>query len=275
MPELPEVESVVRSLQPRLVGKRIGSAWISKLKLRAAGGIALRNLVGRRVEVLRRRGKFIVAELSEGGAIVAHLGMSGQLTFAVPTDALRKHTHVRLGLGDALELRYVDPRRFGFVAAYHHEADCPSLRSLGLDPFDPGFTVEWLTGRMAATKRDLKAFLLDQTEIAGLGNIYVCEALFRAKLHPSTPASSVGQVGPLHEAIREILTQAIANRGTSFSDYVDADGQAGTNQLSLAVYGREAESCRACKKKVERLVQSGRSTFFCARCQPLSRQRRR
>ena len=276
VPELPEVESVVRSLAPRLVGRRIESAWTSGKKLRAVGGVALKTgLVGRRVESLQRRGKFIVAELSGHGALVAHLGMSGQLTFASPTDELRPHTHVRLDLGGALELRYVDPRRFGFVAAYQKIADCPSLRALGLDPFDDQFTPAWLLGRLGATRRDLKAFLLDQTEIAGLGNIYVCEALFTAGLHPQAPSASVTDAERLHAAICSILTVAIANRGTSFSDYVDADGQAGSNQLSLAVYGREAESCRVCSRKIQRLVQSGRSTFYCPRCQPKARHQRR
>jgi formamidopyrimidine-DNA glycosylase len=139
---------------------------------------------------------------------------------------------------------------------------------LGVDPLEPAFTVEYLADALAASKRDIKAFLMDQSRVAGLGNIYVCEALFRAGIAPTRRSDRLVAKAPaLHDAIVTSLSEGIANRGTSFSDYVDADGQQGTNQQALFVYGREGEPCRRCGAAVRRVVQAGRSTFFCPRCQ--------
>lgn len=276
MPELPEVEMVVRTLRPRLVGQHITAVETSGLRLRRP--VDRRRLeratVGARVAAVRRAGKYWLIDLDHPRAgdqvLVGHLGMSGRLVFAEADAPRPPHTHVVFRLRGGLELRYVDPRRFGVVRAYAADeaARSPELAVLGRDPLDPGFTAAWLAEALGRARRDIKAFLMDQSRVAGLGNIYVCEALFRAGIAPTRRSDRlVRRAAALHEAIVAVLTEGIANRGTSFSDYVDADGQAGENQRALWVYGREGEPCRRCGAPVRRVVQGGRSTFFCRRCQ--------
>jgi formamidopyrimidine-DNA glycosylase len=276
MPELPEVEMVVRTLRPRLVGQRIVAVESSGLKLRRAIDLEQleRACVGARVEAVRRLGKYWLIDLKGPAGpwvLVGHLGMTGQLLFADARAPRAPHTHAIFHLSRDRQLRYVDPRRFGALAAYPRAdaASAPELALLGVDPLDPAFTVGYLTEELGHAHRDLKGFLMDQSRIAGLGNIYVCEALFLAGLSPRRRSDSVGpaRAARLHAAIGEVLARAIANRGTSFSDYVDADGESGENQNSLYVYGRAGEPCRRCGARIRRLTQAGRSTFYCPRCQ--------
>jgi formamidopyrimidine-DNA glycosylase len=223
------------------------------------------------VEAVRRIGKYWLIELSNAHVLVGHLGMTGRLLFAAADDPRAPHTHAVFALDRGQELRYVDPRRFGVLRVYTQEdaPRSPELSVLGMDPLEPSFTSAHLQSMLDDSRRDLKAFLMDQGRIAGLGNIYVCEALFLAGLSPRRLANTVGKARgkKLHAAILKVLRRGIENRGTSFSDYVDADGQQGGNQHSLWVYGREGEPCKKCGAKVKRLVQGGRSTFFCPRCQ--------
>jgi formamidopyrimidine-DNA glycosylase len=272
MPELPEVEMVVRTLRPRLVGERIRAVETSGLALRRPldRKTLERACVGARVDAVRRVGKYWLIDLSNEHLLLGHLGMTGRLVFADAKEARAPHTHAVFHLRRGLELRYVDPRRFGVLRAYAQvdAAASPELAVLGVDPLDAAFTVDYLRDAVAASKRDVKAFLMDQSRVAGLGNIYVCEALFRAGIAPTRRSDRlVRRAAALHDAIVTSLADGIANRGTSFSDYVDADGQAGGNQLVLFVYGREGEPCRRCAAAVRRRVQAGRSTFFCPRCQ--------
>jgi formamidopyrimidine-DNA glycosylase len=277
MPELPEVETVARSLRPRLVGREVRAVETSGLALRRPiDKKALRKaLVGARVDSVERRGKYILVAATSRTAgaqlVVAHLGMTGRFLFCDADAPLAPHTHARFLLDEngPRELRYVDPRRFGQIAVYPAATAARSdeLSVLGVDPLEPAFTVEWLRAELDTSRRDLKSFLLDQGRIAGLGNIYVCEALHRARLHPERRADEVtaDAARRLHAAIREVLETSIKNRGTTFSDYVDADGEFGSNQSALGVYGREGERCRAlkCRGTIVRIVQAGRSTFFC------------
>jgi formamidopyrimidine-DNA glycosylase len=273
MPELPEVESVVRSLRPRLVGRQIHKVESSGFALRRP--IDLRRLrracEGAQASVVRRTGKYLIVELSSGDALLAHLGMSGRLVFRDEGAPLEPHTHARFHLDGAIELRYIDHRRFGVLRALAGAklAESPELAVLGPDPFDAGFTADYLARELAASKRDVKSFLLDQSRVAGLGNIYAAEALFHAGVSPRRRAHRMGaeRAARLHRAILMVLEQGIQNRGTSFSDYVDADGEAGNNQSALFVYGRQGEACRRCGQAIRRLVQGARSTFFCPRCQ--------
>jgi formamidopyrimidine-DNA glycosylase len=172
---------------------------------------------------------------------------------------------------EGLSLHYVDPRRFGILCAYAAQSlgESKELSLLGPDPLEPQFTVEYLTAELKASRRDLKGFLLDQTRIAGLGNIYACEACFLAGLRPRrrTDRLSASSARALHQAILQTLHDGIQNRGTSFSDYVDADGEIGSNQEALWVYGREGEACRRCGTRIKRLVQGARSSFYCPTCQ--------
>jgi formamidopyrimidine-DNA glycosylase len=196
--------------------------------------------------------------------------MTGRLVFAGAGTPRAPHTHAIFALERGDELRYVDPRRFGVLRAYASAdaATSDELAVLGVDPLERGFTVRYFADALAASKRDIKAFLMDQSRVAGLGNIYVCEALFRAGIGPTRRSDKVvKKAEALHDAIVTVLKESIKNRGTSFSDYVDADGQAGGNQRALWVYGRESDPCRRCGARVKRRVQAGRSTFFCPRCQ--------
>jgi formamidopyrimidine-DNA glycosylase len=272
MPELPEVEMVVRTLRPKLVGERIRAVETSGLPLRRP--INRKQLeaacVGARVEAVRRIGKYWLIDLSSEHVLVGHLGMTGRLVFAADDVPRPPHTHAVFHLERGDELRYVDPRRFGVLSAYAavDAATSDELSVLGVDPLDRAFTPAYFIAALSKSKRDLKAFLMDQSRVAGLGNIYVCEALFRAGLSPTRRADRAGKkAAALHDAIVAVLKESIKNRGTSFSDYVDADGQQGGNQRALWVYGRENEPCRRCGTRIKRRVQAGRSTFFCPRCQ--------
>jgi formamidopyrimidine-DNA glycosylase len=275
MPELPEVEMVARTLRPRLVGRRVADVEVSGLPLRRPVDLARLRAAcrGARVDAVERLGKYLLVELSHGDVLVAHLGMTGRLVFAAPTAPRAPHTHAvfRLRGQPASELRYVDPRRFGVLVAYSRAeaAASPELSVLGVDPLAREFTVERLARELAAARRDLKGFLLDQSRIAGIGNIYACEAMYLARLGPRRRTNRLGraEAARLYAAIHQVLRAGIANRGTSFSDYVDAEGEAGANQHALAVYGREGQPCRRCGRAIRRLVQGARSTFYCPGCQ--------
>jgi formamidopyrimidine-DNA glycosylase len=276
MPELPEVETVVRTLRPLLVGERIRGVWWSGIPLRMVKAPDLAELervsAGGRVSAVRRRAKYILIDVSDGrgrprGGVVVHLGMSGRLRVAENSVARAKHTHVVFTLGDGRELRFTDPRRFGWVGAGAVLDELPELSVLGPDPLTE-LTESGLAAALARSSAPVKAFLLDQKRVAGLGNIYVCEALFRARVHPTTPARKVkARAAALMKGVRESLELGIANRGTTLRDYVDAWGAEGNNASSLLVYGREGEPCKVCGTPIRRRVDAGRSTFFCARCQ--------
>jgi len=271
MPELPEVETVVRSLAPRLAGRRIAGVWGSGLPLRLARALDLDQLsalcLRRRVQAVSRRGKYILLELGGGAGVSIHLGMTGRLRLQRGHEARAPHTHVVWKLDRGDELRFVDPRRFGSVSPAESLATLPELRDLGPDPLSE-LDVAALEQRLAGVRAPIKAFLLDQRRIAGLGNIYVCEALHRARIHPLAPASRVRRRAPaLLDGIRGALESGIANRGTTLRDFVDSDGTAGENYAALLVYGREAEPCRRCGASIRRRVDAGRSTFYCPACQ--------
>jgi len=276
MPELPEVETVVRSLAPRLEGRRIVDVWGSGLPLRLARPVDLRHVsalcLRRRFRAVRRRGKYILLELgkvSDGGdqGLSVHLGMTGRLRLQPAREPRAPHTHVVWTLDRGDELRFVDPRRFGSVSPADSLAALPELAQLGPDPLSELDERE-LGARLDGVRAPIKAFLLDQRRVAGLGNIYVCEALHRARIHPSTPASRArGRAAALLAGIRGALESGIANRGTTLRDFVDSNGEAGENLASLLVYGREGAPCRTCGARVRRRVDAARSTFFCPGCQ--------
>lgn len=271
MPELPEVETIVRSLRPRLVGARIEAVWTSGLPLRLArpldAALLRRTCRGARIEAVRRRGKYILVETAPGAGVLVHLGMSGRLRLQAAGEPREKHTHVVFTLDGARELRFVDPRRFGLVRAARVLDQLPELTLLGPDPLAE-LEAPALAQALAGSRAPLKAFLLDQRRIAGLGNIYVSEALFHAGVHPTTPARRArGRAEALVRGIRLALEAGIANRGTTLRDYVDGEGGAGQNQDTLLVYGREGEGCRICGTCIRRRVDAARSTFFCPSCQ--------
>lgn len=273
MPELPEVETVVRELRPRIAGRRIASVRVGRRRLRSPWKRSWGSqLAGRRIEALHRRGKWIVAALEGGARLVLHLGMTGQLR-VVPADRPpAPHTHLVLRLGPgALELRFRDVRRFGSATLFPtaREADDFFLAaSLGPEPFELNPN-DWRR-RLASTRRCLKAVLLDQRVLAGVGNIYADEALFEACLHPARPARMIRptEAERLRKAVAAVLARAIDRRGSTIRDYVGGSGQEGSFQRELRVYGRTGQPCPRCHAPVQRVRLAGRSTHFCARCQP-------
>lgn len=274
MPELPEVETIVRGLAPRLRGRRVTGVWWSGRPLHLARPVDVEGLravsIGRAFADVRRLGKYILLEVGRGGAGVSvHLGMTGRLRVQAAGEARAPHTHVVFTLAGGDELRFADARRFGWVAAGDPLRALPALAELGPDPLD-GLDAAGLAARMEGVRAPVKAFLLDQSRVAGIGNIYACEALHLAGIHPATPAGRArGRAAALLDGVRTVLEGAIARRGTTLRDYVDADGMGGDNFSALLVYGREGEPCPRCggKAKVKRSVDGGRSTFFCGRCQ--------
>jgi formamidopyrimidine-DNA glycosylase len=273
MPELPEVETIVRGLGPALRGRRVTAVWGSGKALRLARPVDLRGLravsVGRVVARVRRLGKYILIEVESGGdsGVGVHLGMTGHLRVQPASAPRAPHTHVIFTLDSGDELRFVDPRRFGWVAAARRWSALAALVGLGPDPLTE-LDAARLADALDGVRAPVKAFLLDQRRIAGIGNIYACEALFRAGIHPATPAGRARRrAAALLDGVRAALEQGIANRGTTLRDYVDADGNWGDNAESLLVYGREGLPCPRCAAPIRRRVDSARSTFFCARCQ--------
>jgi formamidopyrimidine-DNA glycosylase len=274
MPELPEVETVRRGLALKISGRRIVRAELRRSDLRRPFPPALaKRLAGACIGALGRRGKYILIELDSDGLLLVHLGMSGRLTVGSAALPTVPHDHVVLVLDDGTVVRFNDPRRFGLVDYLKRgdEAQHPLLAALGPEPLDPSFDGAYLAVALAGKLTPIKAALLDQRVVAGLGNIYACEALFRAGVSPRRLARSVGaaRVARLVAAIKSVLTEAIAAGGSSLRDYVQADGALGYFQHHWAVYGHEGDPCPGCDcgGGVRRIVQSGRSTFFCAKRQ--------
>lgn len=270
MPELPEVETVVRSLRPDVVRKRIDALWTSGKPLRLARTLDTNRLkagVGRTITAVRRKGKYILIDLDDGGGLLVHLGMTGRLRVQHASEERAKHTHVVWSLPGKREMRFIDPRRFGWVEAAAEVDALSEVSQLGPDPLT-ALDVAGLEARLADSRAPIKAFLLDQHRIAGLGNIYVCEALFRARIHPRTEARRARKkAAVLLDAIRTTLEIGIANCGTTFRDFVSSTGEPGRNIQALLVYGREGKGCTVCRQAIRRQVDSGRSTFYCGRCQ--------
>lgn len=284
MPELPEVETVRRGLAPVMEGRLLSKVVLHRPDLRFPFPPHFRErLEGQRVEALGRRAKYLVAELSSGEHLIMHLGMSGRFIIeAAPTPGLfyrdvepGGHVHVEFTLEGAgappSVIAYADPRRFGFmdlVAAGELEAS-PHFARMGPEPLSDAFTAESLKASLAGKATPLKAALLDQRVVAGLGNIYVCEALFRARLSPRRLARTVGpeRAARLAAAIKQVLEEAIVSGGSTLRDFAAADGALGYFQHRFEVYDREGRPCPRCEAPIRRIVQSGRSSFFCPTCQ--------
>ena len=272
MPELPEVEIVCRSLGPHLSGRTIRRVKIFEPRLRTrVDEKALARLAGRSITEIARKGKYILILLDAGTVWLFHLGMSGKLICVAPNTARKKHDHIVVHLENGGELRYHDPRRFGLslVTTTAEMGRLPPLRDLGLDPFDPALTGDYLFRFTRASERRIRDLLLDQRIVAGLGNIYANEILFLTGIKPTTRARRLTrkQVQSLAKTIPELLQRAIRWCGTSFSDYRDADDKQGEFQNHLQVYDRDGEPCRACPDAVKRVAIGNRSAFYCPSCQ--------
>ncbi|OYR19792.1 bifunctional DNA-formamidopyrimidine glycosylase/DNA-(apurinic or apyrimidinic site) lyase [Brucella thiophenivorans] len=292
MPELPEVETVRRGLEPFMEGSTIERVEQNRPDLRFPFPERfVERVSGQRIKALGRRAKYLTMHLDKGLTIISHLGMSGSFRIeadeaeGIPGDfhhersKIVKHDHVVFHMlredGSKARIIYNDPRRFGFMLFAESGAldEHPFLKGLGIEPTGNRLSGELLGALFEGRKTPLKAALLDQRLIAGLGNIYVCEALWRSRLSPMRAAGSIAKdklvLDRLAADIRNVIAEAIVAGGSSLKDYIQADGALGYFQHSFSVYGREAQPCRApdCFGAVERAVQAGRSTFFCASCQ--------
>jgi formamidopyrimidine-DNA glycosylase len=272
VPELPEVETVVREVRPLVVGQSIDRIKVSVHSLRQAWQPAWQSeLRGRQIVAVSRRGKWIFAELDQGRILVIHLGMTGQLTVVPRGQPTQPHTHVVFRLQPSQhELRFRDIRRFGSVTLLPAGQTLEQhLAAIGLGPEPFEATTRYWRQRLAKTERNLKAILLDQRVVAGVGNIYADESLFAARLHPARLGSSLKapEVRRLSDAVPEVLRRAIAKRGSSIRDYVGGSGLRGAFQDEFCVYGRTGEHCFRCRRPIEHMRLAGRSTHFCPRCQ--------
>ena len=282
MPELPEVETVMRGLAPAMEGAVIANAQVNRPDLRWPFPERMaERLTGARVNALRRRSKYILAELDSGETLLVHLGMSGRMTvsgdplgqFVHDHPAKQKHDHVVFDMDNGARITFNDPRRFGAMDLLDTAtADQHKLLSvLGPEPLGNDFHEDYLVQAFAGRNTPVKSALLDQGIIAGLGNIYVCEVLFRSKVSPRRKAGqiSASRVAGLVPVVRQVLADAIDAGGSSLKDFRQADGNLGYFQHSFDVYGRESEPCKreGCGGIIGRITQSGRSTFYCGKCQ--------
>ncbi len=286
MPELPEVETIKRGLSPFLINARIKKLILRRKNLRFDFPEDFAEQVsGTKIVNVTRRAKYLLLELSSGKTLLSHLGMTGNYRFFNPEqpDEFEKHDHVVFELtstnAPAPFLVYSDPRRFGFMDLFENGDDCKFLKHLGPEPLGNQLNASVLADGFAGRRGPVKTVLLDQKVLAGLGNIYVCEALFRAKIHPASSATSLvnakqqkndTRLEPLAIHIRQVLEEALDAGGSTLKDYKSVEGETGYFQHSFDVYGREDENCRTpdCAGTIERMVQAGRSSFFCPHCQP-------
>ncbi len=270
MPELPEVETAMRGLEARLVGRTIVDVAQHRPDLRFPLPAALpERLTGCRILRFDRRAKYILASLDNDHRLLLHLGMSGRLLF--DGDEAGPHEHLTFRFDDGTVLRYVDPRRFGMLDLIAEEklADHPRLAGLGLEPLDPDFDAKALKRALKGRASPIKIAIMNQKFVVGVGNIYACESLFKAKLSPLRPADGLkaADFRRLAEAITSVLRAAIEAGGSSLRDYVQTDGELGYFQHQFEVYGRADEPCPTCQQPIKTLVQANRSTFYCAKCQ--------
>ncbi len=271
MPELPEAETIARDLDPRLAGRRITAVRVTHDDVLASPPEAFADsTVGRTITGVGRRGKNVVLHLDDAGRLVVNLGMTGRLvTSDAPRAGELAHVAVAFELDDRRDLLYDDTRRFGLLQRYGAEAWAARDLELGLEPLSDALTADALWALTKATRTPVRNFLLDQRRVAGVGNIYALEALFRAGIRPTRRGHRItrAEAGRLRDALRDVLARAIEHRGTTFSDYRDGSGEAGGFEPLLEVYGREGRPCRRCATPVKRTVLTNRSAFYCPECQ--------
>ena len=282
MPELPEVETVARGLRQAILGRRIISVTLGKTDFIDDPAALEEHLPGRQIEAVERYGKFMLLRLSAAldssaaasngdgvpASLLVHLGMTGQIAPAPAELTIQKHTHVRLLLDDGRELRYTDPRRFGRIAYLTKELLAEELTGFGADPLE--VSKEEFADRILGRRARIKALLLDQGVLRGVGNIYADESLWRARIHPARLGAKMNknEAETLRRVLQDILRKAIALRGSSISDFLDAEGEPGEYQRHHRAYGREGKNCYRCKVAIRRAIVAGRSSYFCPKCQP-------
>jgi len=265
MPELPEVESVRRQLDPELSGRRVIDLWTDPLPTVPREFMDAERLIGRRIERVGRRGKFLIAPLDHDLELILHLGMTGSFSF----DEKDAYARALLSLDDGRELAFRDPRRFGRLAVVPagDYSELPTLRMLGPEPLSDEFDEQRFADELALTTAPIKPYLLSQRPVAGVGNIYADEALWLARIHPMSRRVGRKRAYALHEAIREVLAGAVEREGTTFRDYRTLSGERGRNAARLIAYGRSGEPCPRCSTPLRKITLGGRGTTYCPRCQ--------
>jgi formamidopyrimidine-DNA glycosylase len=301
MPELPEVETVVRGLRKTVLGRKILSVWIGKSDF-IDNPEEFPLLSGQTIAAVERFGKFMLLRLASGdeveapatvevgqfvadtkasdvvreyaASLLVHLGMTGQIASIAAEIPLEKHTHVSFTLDDGRELRYTDARRFGRMAYLTAELLAKEVEGAGADPLEVSATE--FSQRVRTRNSRIKALLLDQSVLRGVGNIYADESLWRSKIHPARVGSKLSEkeTQTLRRALQDILNRAIVMRGSSISDFIDANGEPGEYQRHHRAYGREGKPCDRCRTLIRRVIVAGRSSHFCPKCQPAPRQRK-
>src|SRR5437870_452432 len=285
MPELPEVETVARGLRHAILGRRIISVSLGKTDFIDDPAALEQHLPGRQIEAVERYGKFMLLRLSAvngqtpvtangdaaAASLLVHLGMTGQIAPAPAGQPHEKHTHVCLLLDDGRELRYTDARRFGRLAYLTKTLLAEELEGFGADPLE--VSKDEFRNRVCGRRARIKALLLDQSVLRGVGNIYADESLWRARIHPARLGTKLNrkQAETLRRALQNILRKAIVMRGSSISDFLDAEGEPGEYQRHHRAYGREGKGCYRCKTPIRRAIVAGRSSYFCPKCQPSPR----
>ena len=272
MPELPEVESLRRKLKPRLLGHKIESVTLRRRDLRFPVPLNLQErLSGLCVTDVRRRSKYLLIDFADRLTLIVHLGMSGRFFFTESGRPFDKHDHVLLDFDDGLHLRLRDPRRFGllFLTEKNQLEAHKFFRHLGPEPLSKEFSADYLSDRCRRSRAPIKNLVMNAKHVVGVGNIYAAEALFLSKVRPTRQAYRLkrSEIEKLCDAIKQVLRRSIASGGTTFRDYVGVDEEPGLHQLNLNVYGREHQPCHACGALIQRVLQAGRSGFYCPQCQ--------
>ncbi|MDX2167022.1 MAG: bifunctional DNA-formamidopyrimidine glycosylase/DNA-(apurinic or apyrimidinic site) lyase [Deltaproteobacteria bacterium] len=269
MPELPEVETTRRSLAPQLTGATITGATVRERRFRRPVDRDLEARIrNRRITAIDRRGKYLLFRLEDGATLLVHLGMSGSLTLLPPATPLAVHDHVAIATDRDVMMVFNDPRRFGLMVLGQGD-DFAELRNVGRDPLDAALSVDEWKALTRGRKLPIKNLLMDQRLLGGVGNIYASEMLFQAGIRPRRRAASLtrAELARLATALQAVLARAVELGGSSISDYRDGNGNPGYFQIHHAVYDRDGQACVRCKTPIKRLVQSGRSSFYCPKCQ--------
>lgn len=271
MPELPEVETTRRGIEPHLLSQRITSATVfdPRLRWRVRDDLAP-WLEGRLITCISRRSKYLLLHFDNGERLLIHLGMSGSLRIVTPDTPRRKHDHIEICLDNGKCLRFHDPRRFGALLTDHEQAPHIRLQNLGPEPLSDAFDADYLGSQLLKRRQPIKPCLMNAAIVVGVGNIYANEALFLSGIHPATPANTLERtlIAHLIEAIQNVLTWAIEQGGTTLRDFVREDGQPGYFKQTLNVYDRAGQPCRICSTPIVKTTQAQRATYFCPVCQP-------
>jgi formamidopyrimidine-DNA glycosylase len=267
MPELPEVETIARGLRSLIRGKRIRDVGVQWPRTVDARSLPLASLRGLKIEDVGRVGKYVAITIEDGRTLTVHLRMTGSLLVEPASNEADRHERLTVRFDDGHAMKFVDPRKFGRVRLI--EGDATAVLGVGIDPLDRKLNAGTLKALLAGRRTPIKAWLLDQRRLAGVGNIYACETLFYAGIRPKRPAGRLTaseRIGLLR-SLRRVLRRAIKHRGSSLSDYVDAEGKEGGFQKQFAVYGRLGLPCKQCRSTVRRILLAQRSTFYCSACQ--------